>query len=60
MAGKDGCESDGEVRQKSEWHEIGLHPAGIKFRTSRSPFNEGVSRAPVKRDVADHGVCGSV
>jgi ClpX C4-type zinc finger len=56
MAGKDGYERDGEVRQKSEWHEIGLHPAGIKFRTRRSPFNEGVSRAPVKRDVADHGV----
>ena len=33
---------------------------GIKFRTRRSPFNEGVSRAPVKRDVADDGVCGSV
>ena len=33
---------------------------GIKFRTRRSPFNEGVSRAPVKRDVADHGLCGSV
>jgi len=33
---------------------------GIKFRTRRSPFNEGVSRAPAKRDVADHGLCGSV
>jgi hypothetical protein len=31
MAGKDGCERDGEVRQKSEWHEIGLHPDGNKI-----------------------------